>query len=57
MRAILFGALLGALILAFGHALALLAAPAVAHLTAQPAVFGFVLGALSRPALTRRVPS
>jgi hypothetical protein len=57
MRAILFGALLGVLLLAFGHTLALLAVPAVAHLTAQPAVLGFGLGALSRPALTRKVSS
>ncbi|MEV6833624.1 hypothetical protein AB0N17_03675 [Streptomyces sp. NPDC051133] len=57
MRAILLGALLAALLLAFGHTVALLAAAAVAYVTAQPIALGFALGALSRPALTRRVSS
>jgi hypothetical protein len=52
MKAILFGAVLGVLLL-WPAALSLTAAIAVS--LAQPAVIAFVLGVLLRPALTRHV--
>lgn len=52
MKAILFGAVLGVLLL-WPAALSLTATAAVA--LAQPAVLAFVLGVLARPAIVRRV--
>lgn len=52
MKAILFGALLGVLLL-WPAALTAIAATIAA--CAQPAVLAFVLGVLARPALGRRM--
>ena len=52
MRAILFGALLGVLLL---WPAALNATAATISTCAQPAVVAFVLGVLARPALARQV--
>lgn len=52
MKAILFGALLGVLLL-WPAALSL--AASLAADAVRPAVLAFVLGVLARPALTRRV--
>jgi hypothetical protein len=52
MKAILFGAILGVLLL-WPAALSLTAENVSA--AAQPAVLAFVLGVLARPALARRV--
>jgi hypothetical protein len=52
MKAILFGALLGVLLL-WPAALSLTTALAVA--AAKPAVLAFVLGVLARPAIARRM--
>ncbi|MFB7739589.1 hypothetical protein ACFC08_35620 [Streptomyces sp. NPDC056112] len=53
MRWIILGALLGLLLVLWPASLPL-AATTLAHLVAQPAVLAFVLGALARPAITRR---
>lgn len=55
MKAILFGALLGVLLVLWPAAVPL-AAAAVASLAAQPTVLAFVLGVLARPALPGRWP-
>lgn len=52
MKAILFGALLGLLLL---WPAALDTAAATVSACAQPAVLAFVLGVLARPALARRM--
>lgn len=52
MKAILFGAVLGVLLL---WPAALNATAATLAACAQPAVLAFVLGVLARPALARRV--
>lgn len=52
MKAILFGALLGVLLL---WPAALDATAATIAACAQPAVLAFVLGVLARPALARRI--
>lgn len=53
MKAILFGALLGLLLILWPSALPL-AAATLAPLAAQPAVLAFALGVLARPVITRR---
>lgn len=53
MKAILFGAVLGVLLL-WPAALSLTAATA-AYLAGQPTVLVFALGVLARPAIVRRV--
>lgn len=52
MKAILFGALLGVLLLWLA---ALNATAATASACAQPAVVAFILGVLARPALARHL--
>ncbi|MER6435446.1 hypothetical protein ABT275_03655 [Streptomyces sp. NPDC001185] len=52
MKALLFGALLGALLL-WPAALSLTATALAA--TAQPAVLAFTIGVLARPALARQI--
>jgi hypothetical protein len=53
MKTLLFGALLG-LVLVLWPATLQIAAASLAHLLAQPVVLAFGLGVLARPALTRR---
>ena len=55
MKALLSGAVLGALVLVLGPAAVPLAAESLAPVAAQPVVLAFALGALARPVLARRL--